>query len=205
MITELFLIRHGEPQLTNALLGHTDSLLSDLGWQQLVESSAKLNAIDLVISSPLKRCAIFAEDFAKQHNLPLQFESQFTESNFGDWDGQPYQVLYEQFPQKMHEFFIDPANNTPPNGESLQDFVQRVESTLLRTLASHQGKRIALFMHSGVIRTLLAWCLQMDQLKAVQFQHISIDYGSLTHISVYAYQRTHFPKLRCTNQVNASN
>lgn len=201
MITELFLIRHGEPQLKQTLLGHTDSLLSDLGWQQLVNNAAKLEDIDLLISSPLKRCAIFAAHFAKQHNLPLQFESQFTESNFGDWDGLPYQVLYERFPQKMHEFFIDPANNTPPNGESLQEFVQRVETALLQLLQAHQGKRIALFVHSGVIRTLIAWCLQMEQLKARQFQHLSIDYGSLTHISVYAYQGTHFPKLRCTNHV----
>lgn len=201
MITELFLIRHGEPQLKGALLGHTDSPLSDLGWQQLTENSAKLQDIDLVISSPLQRCSIFAEYFAKQHKLPLLIESQFTESNFGDWDGIPYQKLHQEFPQKMHDFFIDPANNTPPNGESLLHFAQRVETALLRLLDEHQGKRIALFMHSGVIRTLLAWCLQMDQLQAVQFQRISIDYGSLSQISVYAYEGTHFPQLRCSNLV----
>ncbi len=201
MSTELFLIRHGEPQLTHALLGLTDSPLSELGWQQLATNSARLIDIDVVIASPLKRCAVFAAHFARQNKLDLQVEPAFQESNFGDWDGQLYQDLHVKFPQQMHEFFIDPANNTPPNGESLAQFSRRVEAALLRVLQAHEGKRIALFIHSGVIRTLIAWCLQMDYLKAVQFQRINLDYGSISQISVYDYEGEHFPQLRCTNQV----
>lgn len=203
MSTELFLIRHGEPQLTQALLGLTDSPLSELGWQQLATNSTTLTDIDLVIASPLKRCAVFAEHFARQNKLNLQVEPAFQESNFGDWDGQLYQDLHVKFPQQMHEFFIDPANNTPPNGESLAQFSRRVEAALLRVLQAHEGKRIALFIHSGVIRTIIAWCLQMDYLKAVQFQRIALDYGSISQISVYGYEGEHFPQLRSTNQSKA--
>ncbi len=201
MSTELFLIRHGEPQLTQALLGLTDSPLSEQGWQQLATNSARLTDIDVVIASPLKRCAVFAEHFARQNKLDLQVEPAFQESNFGDWDGWLYQDLHTKFPQQMDAFFIDPANNTPPNGESLAKFSQRIETALLRMLQAHKGKRIALFTHSGVIRTLVAWCLQMDYLKAVQFQRIALDYGSISQISVYDYEGEHFPQLRSTNQV----
>ncbi len=205
MTTELFLIRHGEPQLKKALLGLTDSPLSEQGWQQMATNCAKLTDIDLVITSPLPRCLLFAEHFARQEKRELLVEPDFQESDFGDWDGQLYQDLHEQFPQTMHNFFIDPANNPPPNGESLQQFSMRIEMALLRLLQEHEGKRIALFIHSGVIRTFIAWCLQMDYLKAVQFQRISLDYGSISQISVYAHEGEHFPQLRYINQIEPRN
>ncbi|MGR6780811.1 histidine phosphatase family protein [Moritella viscosa] len=94
-----------------------------------------------------------------------------------------------------------PANNTPPNGESLADFSQRVEVALLNVLQEYQGKRIALFVHSGVIRTLIAWCLKIDYLHGVQFQRIKIEYASISHISVFAHEGEHFPQLGYTNKV----
>ena len=46
--------------------------------------------------------------------------------------------------RKRYTFFVDPANNTPPNGESQAQFSPRVEAALLRVLQAHKGKRIAL-------------------------------------------------------------
>ncbi|SQD80282.1 histidine phosphatase family protein [Moritella yayanosii] len=201
MQTELYLMRHGEPQIRNALLGRTNPELSELGWQQMLGNSANLTDIDVMISSPLQRCALFAEYIAAQQQLPVHIKSDFAEFDFGDWDGRSYQDLHNDFPQDMHNFFIDPGNNTPPNGESLADFSQRVETALLSVLQQHQGKRIALFVHSGVIRTLIAWCLKIDYLQGVQFQRLKIDYASISHISVFAHEGEHFPQLCYTNKV----
>ncbi|EDM66054.1 hypothetical protein PE36_05388 [Moritella sp. PE36] len=201
MQTELYLVRHGEPQIRNALLGRTNPELSELGWQQMLDNSANLTDIDVMIASPLQRCALFAEYIAAQQQVPLHIKPDFAEFDFGDWDGRSYQELHNDFPQDMHNFFIDPGNNTPPNGESLADFSQRVEAALLSVLQQHQGKRIALFVHSGVIRTLIAWCLKIDYLQGVQFQRIKIDYASISHISVFAHEGEHFPQLCYTNKV----
>ena len=203
MQTELYLVRHGEPQIRNALLGRTNPELSELGWQQMLDNCAGLTDIDVMISSPLLRCALFAKHIAVQQELPLHINADFVEFDFGDWDGRSYLELHNDFPQDMHNFFIDPANNTPPNGESLADFSQRVETALLSVLQQHQGKRIALFVHSGVIRTLIAWCLKIDYLQGVQFQRIKIDYASISHISVFAHEGEHFPQLCYTNKVAA--
>ncbi|CAM3138456.1 histidine phosphatase family protein [Moritella viscosa] len=201
MQTELYLVRHGEPQIRNALLGRTNPELSELGWQQMLDNCAGLTDIDVMISSPLLRCALFAKHIAAQQELPLHISADFVEFDFGDWDGRSYQALHNDFPQGMHNFFIDPANNTPPNGESLADFSQRVEVALLNVLQEYQGKRIALFVHSGVIRTLIAWCLKIDYLHGVQFQRIKIEYASISHISVFAHEGEHFPQLGYTNKV----
>ncbi|SGY93499.1 Putative uncharacterized protein [Moritella viscosa] len=201
MQTELYLVRHGEPQIRNALLGRTNPELSELGWQQMLDNCAGLTDIDVMISSPLLRCALFAKHIAAQQELPLHISADFVEFDFGDWDGRSYQALHNDFPQDMHNFFIDPANNTPPNGESLADFSQRVEVALLNVLQEYQGKRIALFVHSGVIRTLIAWCLKIDYLHGVQFQRIKIEYASISHISVFAHEGEHFPQLGYTNKV----
>ena len=201
MQTELYLVRHGEPQIRNALLGRTNPELSELGWQQMLDISANLTDIDVMIASPLQRCALFAEYIAAQQQLPLYIKPDFVEFDFGDWDGRSYQDLHNDFPQDMHNFFIDPANHTPPNGESLADFSQRVETALLSVLQQHQGKRIALFVHSGVIRTLIAWCLKIDYLQGVQFQRIKIDYASISHISVFVHEGEHFPQLCYTNKI----
>jgi len=201
MQTELYLVRHGEPQIRNALLGRTNPELSALGWQQMSDNCVNLTDIDVMISSPLLRCALFAKHIAVQQQLPLHINPDFAEFDFGDWDGRSYQDLHNDFPQDMHNFFIDPANNPPPNGESLADFSQRVEAALLSVLQQHQGKRIALFVHSGVIRTLIAWCLKIDYLQGVQFQRIKIDYASISHISVFAHEGEHFPQLCYTNKL----
>jgi len=198
--TELLLLRHGEPALKNALLGLTDPELSALGLQQLQTSVKSLTDIDLVVSSPLKRCANFAGQFAMQQQLDFKIEQDLREFDFGDWDGQLYADLHTQFPDEMHQFFLDPANNTPPNGETLTHFSQRIETALIALLTEHAGKRVLLCIHSGVIRTLLAWCLKIDYLSGVQFQRIAIDYGSISHISVYRHEGQHFPQLRFSNR-----
>lgn len=198
--TELFLLRHGEPTLKNALLGLTNPELSALGWQQVAKSAEWFSDIDLVVSSPLKRCAISSAQYAEDNGIEHLIEVDFQEFDFGDWDGQLYADLHAQFPDDMHQFFLDPANNTPPNGESLAHFSQRIEAALLRLLSLHAGKRIVLCIHSGVIRTLLAWCLKMDYLNGHQFQRIGIDYGSISHISVFAHEGQDFPQLRFSNR-----
>ena len=199
--TTIELLRHGEPEGGDCMRGSIDVALTPLGWEQMNQAIPTSDPYVKIISSTLCRCADFATTLSQKTGKPLSLSEQWREIDFGDWDGRSYQDLHNDFPQDMHNFFIDPANNTPPNGESLADFSQRVETALLSVLQQHQGKRIALFVHSGVIRTLIAWCLKIDYLQGVQFQRIKIDYASISHISVFAHEGEHFPQLCYTNKV----
>ncbi|PWK46363.1 histidine phosphatase family protein [Pleionea mediterranea] len=190
MVTDLYLIRHGEPVLTGALLGATDSPLSDTGWQQLTEAFNRLPKFDHLIASSLSRCAAFAQEFSQQQlsqqqSIPLTIDPQWRECHFGQWDGIAYQTLHRESPQAVERFFQDPYRHTPPDGESLQDFHQRILTALFHLLDQHSEKRVVVLCHAGVIRTLVAWCLNMDYQQGDQFKRFSIDYGSMTHLRLF--------------------
>jgi len=203
--TEIFLIRHGQPALQNALLGATDSPLSKLGWSQLESAVENLENMDLVISSPLSRCATFSQQYADDNNLELLINNHWQECFFGDWDGKTYQSLYQEFPKAIDGFFSEPNKNTPPNGESLSNFNNRIENALMSLLKKYQGKRVAVFTHAGVIRTLVAWCLKMDYSTGLQFKNFAVDYASMTQLSIFHNQANTdeaiFPQLKCLNVV----
>ena len=196
MNTEVYLVRHGEPLITNSMLGATDSPLSERGWSQLENTFGGLGDIqfDAVISSPLSRCASFAQHYCAEKNLPLAIVEDWKECDFGEWDGKSYQGLHQKYPQALSKFYNDPMFNTPPNGEPLKDFCIRVENALDKTINRFAGKQIAIVTHAGVIRTLVAWCLQMDYASGAQFKRFSVDYASVTHISIYHAKKI-FPQL----------
>lgn len=201
MNTDIFLIRHGQPVLQEALLGSTDSPLSELGWQQLEATLNSIQSLDCLLSSSLSRCAAFAQHYAEKQMMNLQISDSWRECHFGDWDGKTYQSLYQQYPQAVSDFFINPDKNTPPNGESLIDFSQRIERTINLLLEQYAGKRIGVITHAGVIRTIVAWCLKMDYTSGVQFRRFAVGYASITHISVYHGDRL-FPQLINLNQTS---
>ncbi|MGX5202698.1 histidine phosphatase family protein [Aliikangiella sp. IMCC44632] len=186
MNTQIILVRHGEPVLQNALLGHTDSPLTEFGWKQLTAQFNQLPKFDLLVSSSLSRCSAFAQDYAAQKNISLQLDTQWRECFFGDWDGQKYQALHSSNPHQVGEFFKDPNRYPPPNAESLADFSRRIESAFLKLVYKNQGKTIVILTHAGVIRTLVAWCLKIDYLSGVQFRRFNLDYASQTKLSVFS-------------------
>jgi alpha-ribazole phosphatase len=211
--TDIFLVRHGLPVLQNALLGSTDSPLSDVGWSQLENAVKSLENIDTIISSPLSRCAAFAQRYASDNDLQLLIDSQWKECFFGDWDGRTYQSLYSDLPNEIDAFFSQPDKNTPPKGEKLAEFNGRVENALDNLLNNFKGQRVALFTHAGVIRTLVAWCLKMDYSEGLQFRRFAVDYASITHLSVFHSETETetetetgeqlFPQLMSLNLVNS--
>jgi len=198
MQTELFLVRHGEPVLQNALLGSTDSPLSDAGWRQLETSCEHLPKLDFIVSSPLSRCANFAQQYAADKNLQLHINPDWRECHFGDWDGCKYQQLHDEFPREVENFFSRPDRHSPPKGEDLSGFCDRVESALMQLIKTNPGKKIGVFSHAGVIRTLVAWCLKMDYASGLQFRRFAIDYASVTHLSIYTSDK-HYPQLVSLN------
>ncbi len=203
MNTDIYLFRHGQPKLQKALLGSTDSPLTQTGWRELQNTFDKLDSFDYLTSSPLIRCVDFAKQYAQKNNINPHFQivNNWQECHFGDWDGKTYEDLHAQQPRAMKMFFDDPGNNTPPNGEPLSDFSTRIELALHQLLEQCQGKRIAVLTHAGVIRTLVAWCLNIDYQSGIQFKHFAIDYASVTHISIYQ-ENGHppFPQLKFLNK-----
>ncbi|MEQ7919261.1 alpha-ribazole phosphatase family protein [Xanthomonas sp. WHRI 1810A] len=176
MSLRLDLLRHGETELGGGLRGSLDDALTDTGWQQMRSAVSEAGPWDRIISSPLQRCARFSEELATRLNLPLQLEPALQELHFGDWEGHSAAQLMETDADGLGLFWADPYAFTPPNGEPVTAFSHRVLGAIDRLQRAHNGERLLLVSHGGVMRLLLAQArgLPREQLLQVEAGHGSV-------------------------------
>ena len=159
--TIIDLLRHGDVEGGRKYRGQLDDPLSELGWQQLRETTNKKQDWQHIITSPLKRCAEFANEFAQAHSLPVQTENEFKEISFGLWEGKTADEILEQEADQIKKYWNDPINVTPPQGENLLAFEKRVICGWGNVLNEFQGKHVLLISHAGVMRIILCHILGM--------------------------------------------
>src|SRR5690606_221668 len=83
----LDMLRHGETERGGGLRGSLDDRLTEQGWAQMREAVAQAGPWDALVSSPLRRCAQFADELGARLGLPVQLEAGVRELHFGDWEG----------------------------------------------------------------------------------------------------------------------
>jgi broad specificity phosphatase PhoE len=182
-VTIIDLLRHGECQGGEIFRGTTDVELTDKGWQQMHASSAcEQPPWQQVITSPLKRCALFAEQLAQQHHLPWDINHDFAEINFGDWEGCLIKDVERQHGESLKKFWHSPTSNTPPNGEPMVDFSARLQHGWQTVIEDFRGQHILLVNHGGALRVLLTQILSMPLDAIVR---IEVPYACLTRVKVY--------------------
>ncbi len=155
------LLRHGEPVGGSRYRGQLDDPLSERGWRQMREAVGDHRPWDVILSSPLSRCAAFARELAIRHDLPLEIETRFMELGFGEWEGRTAAELLERDPQLLTRFWQDPVNHAPPGGETLATFRNRIKDAFDEALSRHEGRHVLLVCHAGVIRLLVSHALDM--------------------------------------------
>ena len=185
----LYLLRHGEIATPGILAGETDVALSELGREQISQATHSLKNIDRCISSPLIRCHERASLFCHQQNLSLEVESKIQEMNFGDWDGKSYQALWSMDDQSatsaIGDFWQNPWQNHPPNGEAMDSFVLRVDRWWQDFCAKNSSNNTLVFTHAGVIKHLLARILNLPIPGTTHMASIEVPYASLIKVSLY--------------------
>ncbi|WP_148862696.1 histidine phosphatase family protein [Marinobacter fonticola] len=154
--TLIDLIRHGEPEGGPKFRGTLDDPLSDLGWHHMAQATRGENQWDAVIASPLRRCREFAEKLAAERNLPLTIEEGIREVSFGEWEGKTSAAVAEAYGDHLKNFWANPVDHTPPGGEALGIFHKRVIESWSEILQKHDGQKILLVCHGGIIRMILA-------------------------------------------------
>ncbi|MGG2397373.1 alpha-ribazole phosphatase family protein [Pseudomonas sp. SH1-B] len=152
----LELLRHGETKQGGGLRGSLDDALTEQGWAQLRAAVQDDGSWDRLITSPLQRCARFAEELAAARNLSVHYEADLQELHFGDWEGRSAADLMRTDAEALGQFWADPYAFTPPNGEPLLQFEARVLDSLQRLAREYADQRLLLVTHGGVMRLLLA-------------------------------------------------
>ncbi|MGK9047901.1 alpha-ribazole phosphatase family protein [Stutzerimonas chloritidismutans] len=155
MITSIDLLRHGETEQGGGFRGSLDDALTERGWQQMRDAVAGAGPWDVLVSSPLQRCAAFARELAVQQGLPLQLEPDLRELHFGDWEGRSAAELMQHSAEALGLFWADPYGFTPPVGEPLVQFEARVLAAIDCLRQRFAGQRLLVICHAGVMRLLL--------------------------------------------------
>jgi alpha-ribazole phosphatase len=151
----LHLLRHGETVAGPRYCGATDVELSVRGWEQMRGAVAG-QRWDLVFSSPLQRCAAFAQLFAAQLGVPCTVDPDLREMGFGAWEGLTSDEVMRQDPESLGRFWSDPEAYPPPQGERLADLRSRVVSAVRRMAHPAARERVLAVTHGGPIRVLEA-------------------------------------------------
>ncbi len=198
--TVLYLLRHGECEGGKILRGHTDVAVSQAGRAQMQLSIEQLTdkhnlEFQQIFSSPLRRCSEFALNLYLQNGVPLKLEEGFKEINFGDWDGETLESLYQTNAAQIEQYWKNPWAITPPNGETMHEFESRVDTSWQSILSEYQGQTVLIVTHGGVMRHLMARTLGVSGVAGFYTQ-LALDYASVVKITVYtSAEGCHFPQL----------
>jgi broad specificity phosphatase PhoE len=115
---------------------------------------------------------------------PIQLvEPTIAEQSFGHWQGLTIEELNQQRDGAWHRFWLAPAHQVPPGGESFIDVMARVSGTIDRLLADHGGRDIVVVAHGGTIRAAIAHALGLSPEKALGFVIENCSLTRLDHIS----------------------
>ncbi|RON78431.1 histidine phosphatase family protein [Pseudomonas chlororaphis] len=183
MTLRLDLLRHGETELGGGLRGSLDDALTDAGWQQMRAAVAGLGPWDRLVSSPLQRCARFAEELGARLALPVTLDPDLQELHFGAWEGQSAAALMATDAEALGRFWADPYAFTPPQGEPVLAFSARVLGAVERLHQRYAGERVLLVSHGGVMRLLLA---RARGLPREQLLNVEVAHGALFALTVEA-------------------
>ncbi|MCU0120776.1 alpha-ribazole phosphatase family protein [Pseudomonas sp. B2M1-30] len=183
MTLRLDLLRHGETELGGGLRGSLDDALTENGWAQMRAAVLEQGPWDRLVSSPLQRCARFAEQLGAQLGVPVTHDKQLQELHFGAWEGQSAAALMNTDAEALGLFWADPYAFTPPQGEPVADFSARVLDAIERLHSAYAGERVLLISHGGVMRLLLA---RARGLPREQLLNVEVGHGGLFSLIVEA-------------------
>ena len=109
-------------------------------------------------------------------------EPDLAEQHFGDWQGLTHEELSRRRDGRWHRFWLAPAAEVPPGGESFEQLVDRVAGALDRLHDDHGGRDIVAVAHGGTIRAALAIALGLDPERALAFSVANCSLTRVDHI-----------------------
>jgi probable phosphoglycerate mutase len=140
-------LRHGETDWNAQGLsqGRTDIPLNAVGLAQAKRAARTLegSGIATVVASPLSRARVTAEIAAEALGLPVSFDDDLREVNFGEQEGQPMGDWYDDWIAGTY---------TPERAESFPALLARAVSAVNRALS--RPAPVLVVAHGALFRAL---------------------------------------------------
>jgi probable phosphoglycerate mutase len=163
-VTTLVLVRHGATAHTadkrfSGGLASSNPGLNDEGRAQVREVADWLaplgEAVEAVVTSPVRRTRESAEILAERLSLDLVEEPGFAEMEFGVWDGLTFAEVRDRYPGEV-QAWLGSLDVAPPGGESFREVEARVLAGLQRVVERYAGRTVLVVSHVTPIKTLVA-------------------------------------------------
>ena len=166
-------------------MGQEDVLLDETGQRQAAALGLRLagETLTAIYASDLKRAWQTASTIALHHTCPLIPEPRLREMDFGTWQGLTYDEIQEKDRQNLEAWEADRLLNSPPGGESLNQFSSRVEAVFKAIMHTHTDETVLLVAHGGTLKILL--CLVLG-LPPQRYWQIQLSAASLSEIWVFS-------------------
>jgi alpha-ribazole phosphatase len=191
-VTRWWWVRHAPVTVNNGrCYGQTDHPCDCSDGAAFGGLAAKLPPDAVWIVSPLLRTHMTAAGIVRA-GLPgpdpipgrgVLVEPDLIEQHFGEWQGKTYAELAERNGNLWPRFWLGPAHQAPPGGESFVALLARAHPCILRLSHEHAGRDIIAVTHGGTIRAAVALALDLAPEAALA---VTIDNLSVTRID-------HFP------------
>jgi probable phosphoglycerate mutase len=146
-VVTLILARHGETDWNRDGIwqGQGDPPLNDVGHRQATELAESLAdvEIDALYSSDLRRAYETAEIISRAKGLTITADPGLREMDVGSWSGLTSPEIEQRFPGASYH-----------DGEPREAFHARAVGALERIARAHEGQRVLIVTHGGVVRAL---------------------------------------------------
>jgi alpha-ribazole phosphatase/probable phosphoglycerate mutase len=112
-----------------------------------------------IYTSPLVRCSAFAQALAARLDVPCQRDERLAEVDYGGWEGMSPDELKQADKEILLRFYRDPARYRAADAEPLERFRNRVMEVIDEIRVRHQGQRVLVVTHAGVVRAVITHLL----------------------------------------------
>jgi alpha-ribazole phosphatase len=186
MPTRVYLMRHGEVAngSEKRYNGHIDVDITDNGVRQMHRLAGLLDGkvLSAIYSSDLIRSVKGARIIADKTGVSPTSLEVLRERSVGAWEGLTADEIRERFPEEYRMWRADLLNYRPPGGECLLDVKNRILPAYKRIVGSHPDRSIALMLHGGVNRIILADALGMEMMNLFRIDQA---FGALNIIDYF--------------------
>jgi probable phosphoglycerate mutase len=157
--TVTHLLRHGSTEHTpeRRYSGRNDLPLSRMGRAEADAAAARAArlGVEVVVASPIRRTRETAEIVAVVLGLPVAYDDDLMELDFGDLEGLTFDEALAKHPLATRRFAAD-VTAKAPGGESIADVSTRVARARRRILDHHAGRTVLVVSHVTPIKLFLA-------------------------------------------------
>jgi len=155
------LLRHGALQGGIKYRGTVNDPLTPGGRQAMDQAWQQISAqVDVIITSPLCRCADPATAWAAAAGRPCVIEPRLAEMDYGAWEGKSIEQIQQISPGMIERWRADPTGMRPPGGESPEELRSRLASWWDEACVQFEGQHLLVVAHSGSLRMLIALLLE---------------------------------------------